>query len=111
MMVDDHFMLTRGSYQWNISSAQQIQRILSAQPDFLFNSDIFEMCGLQWMIQLYPNGSTNGQITTGNVGLFVRLLTFPDKWKYIVMHQTFICNQTNTVSHHINKYQQAPYLG
>ena len=107
MKVDDHFMFNRGSYQWHISGVQQIQRLLSAQPDSTFNSDLFEISGIQCMIMLCPNGYSNGPISAGNVGLYVKLLSFPKSWKYILVHQTLICKQTNTVSHEIGKYRKA----
>ena len=103
MSVDDHFMMNRGCYEWKIQ--KQIQAILSSPANASINSDIFEMCGLQWMMQLYPNGNSNISITAGNVGLFVKLLRFPKEWRYILIHQTFICHQTNTVSHHIAKFE------
>ena len=104
-MVDDHFMMNRGSYQWKITSAQQIQRILSAQTDFHFNSNVFEMCGLQWIMKLYPNGNTAGTVVAGEVGLFVRLLMFPCNWESILIQATITCHETNTVSHHIVRYK------
>ena len=104
MMVDDHFMFNRGSYEWKISGTQQIQRILSAQPNAKFNSDIFEMSGLQCMMQLYPNGNSDASITAGNVSLFLRLLSFPKNWEYIIIHRTTICKETNTAHQGIVKY-------
>ena len=102
--IDDHFMMNRGSYQWKIRSAQQIQRILSAQPNSNIKSDVFEMCGLQWYLKLCPNGNPTTTAIPGSVGLFVKLLIFPKEWQYILVHQTLICQETNTVSHHIVKY-------
>ena len=105
--VDDHFMMNRGCYEWKIKSNQQIQAILSSPPDVAVNSDVFEMCGLQWMMKLYPNGNSNSSITPGNVGLYVKLLRFPKEWRYILIHQTLICHQTNTVSYHTVKFHDA----
>ena len=41
--VDDHFLMDRGSYQWKIKSAQRIQSILNAQPNYFLYSDVFKM--------------------------------------------------------------------
>ena len=62
------------------------------------------MCGLQWYLKLCPNGNPTTTVIPGNVGLFVKLLIFPKEWQYILVHQTLICQETNTVSHHIVKY-------
>ena len=104
--VDDHFMMNRGSYQWKISSAQQVQRILTAQPDSCLNSDVFEMSGLQWMIELYPNGRSATPMAAGNVGLFIKLLVLPKEWRYVLLQATVICHETNTIGHHIFKYDK-----
>ena len=100
-------MLNRGSYQWKIKSTQQIQKILTSQPDICFNSDVFEMCKLQWMLQLYPNGHLTPTNTTGDVGLFVKILIFPKSWKNILVHQTLICHETNTISYNMQRYQSS----
>ena len=105
--LDDHFMMNRGSYQWTISSPQQVQRILSAPSNSSINSEVFKMSGLQWRMQLYPNGRSSTSISAGHFGVFVRLLSLPKEWKYILVQQTIICHATNTVRHHVVKYDKA----
>ena len=97
LYIDDHFMMHRGSYQWVISSPQQIQRVLSSQSDYWFNSVAFEMCALPWIMELCPNFD-------GNLCIHITLLMWPPKWKCILVHQTLTCQETNTAVHSVVEY-------
>ena len=99
MMVDDYFMFDRGFAQWNITRNQQLRQILSAQPGAQFTSDIFSMCGMEWMMKLYPN--SNIMWIPGQINLCLQMIFFPSEWKQIIALQTLICHQTNTISRRI----------
>ena len=99
--IDDHFMMYRGSYQWKINSPAKLKCISSSQPDQVFNSDIFSISKLKWIITLHPNGTLhqNGFLVS------VKLITMPSAWEYILIQQSIICHETNTKYHAIKSYE------
>ena len=101
--VDDHFMMYRGSYQWNITDPQKLESILTAQQDQFFTSDIFEICKLKWLIKIYPAGY-NGNPSTNGFAVFVEILSMPKAWDYIIIQQSIICKEVDTVFHYIQTY-------
>ena len=103
--VDDHFMINRGSFQWKINDYQEIDEILSAQPNSVHNSNVFEISKLKWMARLYPNGESSGRLPAGHVGFAIKLLSLPLQWKAILIRQTLICHQTSTIFHAIKRYR------
>ena len=46
LYVDDHFMMNRDSFRWNITNQRSIQSILTSPTDFILNSEVFELCGM-----------------------------------------------------------------
>ena len=98
--VDDHFMIYRGSYQWNITDPQSLASILTAQQNQGFTSDIFEMCKLKWLIKIYPAGNSSNP--NGFV-VIVENLLMPKAWDYIMIQLSIICKEADTVFHYIHK--------
>ena len=90
--IDDHFMMYRGSYQWKIKNPNYLKCVLSSQPNEVFNSNVFEICKLKWMIKLCPNGYQN----TNGFMLYVSLLTMPKSWKSIFVQQTILFHETKS---------------
>ena len=105
--IDDHFMIYRGSYQWNITDQQSVHGILTAQQDQCFTSDVFEMSKLKWTMKLYPNGNTDANSPLGQFDLFVEILSMPVSWSYILVQQTLYCHESDTIYYYIQKYQTA----
>ena len=54
LFIDDHFLLTRGSYQWIIDN-DTLQQMKSTR-DLRFSPHKFKMAELEWVIDVHPNG-------------------------------------------------------
>ena len=53
--IGDHFMMHRGSYQWNIDN-ELLMEMCNAENAEKFESDTFEMANLKWKLIAYPKG-------------------------------------------------------
>ena len=102
--VDDHFMMHRGSYQWEIKDTHHLQQVLSSPTNFCFNSNVFEMSKCQYILQLYPNGNNHLNLPPGDVAIFAKILSIPSKWRRIMIQQSIICHETNTKYHCVQNY-------
>ena len=75
--IGDHFMMYRGSYQWQIDN-ELLQKMCDADNMDEFQSDSFEMVNLKWKFFAYPNG--NEAISEGCFNLFLQLNTIQPEW-------------------------------
>ena len=104
--VDDHFMIHRGSYQWKINGSRKMEILLHTQPDSCYYSNSFEMCNkLRWRARLFLNGDSTQNIAAGHVVLMIDLSSLPPKWSSVLIQQTLICHEQNTVYHAITRYR------
>ena len=104
LYVDDHFMLTRGSYQWYIDS-DTLQQMKTAKTKQKFSSDKFNMCGLSWSLDAYPNGY-KADDDAGNFQLGLRFSSLPSQWNYIIVFIFMKCNETESSWITTTKYTQ-----
>eukprot|EP01084_Bolivina_argentea_P229509 387337_1 len=84
LYVDDHFMFSRGSYQWFIKDIKPIF-------DSSLSSSVFEIGGLYWMMQTKPNDRDDEL-----VDLQLQLLSLPDTFQTVIILWTVINEETNT---------------
>ena len=63
-----------------------------AKPCDEFLSSNFNIAGLTWKFQAYPNGNSDDR--AGTFDLFVKLVTIPETWKYVFCFRRVQCDQT-----------------
>eukprot|EP01083_Nonionella_stella_P275542 935850_1 len=80
-----------GTYTWHIDKPSLVRRILSANWQDEFTSDVFQIATLNWRIELNPNGYH--EKAKGLCGVFVRLLGMPSSWKSIFCQLRIECPQ------------------
>ena len=90
--LGDHFMMYRGSYQWNIDN-QLLSKMIAANNEEKFESDPFEMANLIWTLHVYPNG--DDEDCQGSFNLFLNLKSMPSEWSELHVCCIFRCEQLN----------------
>eukprot|EP01083_Nonionella_stella_P258884 884320_1 len=80
-----------GTYTWHIDKPSLVRRILSANWQDEFTSDVFQLATLNWKISLSPNGYHEND--KGLCGVHVRLLGMPSSWKSIFFQSRIECPQ------------------
>ena len=93
--VFDHFMLYRGSFQWKIRDQSILDRIVSAQINQKFTSNIFEVGALSWVLNFFPNGHTATATPLGNFMVFIQICSMPHSWLGITMLYTISIEELN----------------
>ena len=91
LFIDDHFMLTRGTYEW-IIDYETLQQMKKAKAEQEFSSPKFKIAELYWMIDSYPNG--NDESDAGSFDIFLKILSMPTKWSDIILCYNIRCNET-----------------
>merc|ERR1719419_831988 len=69
-----------------------------------FPSPPFQLAGLTWKIQCYPNG--NRPESEGSFNVYVKLMTMPPSWKHIELCRRIQCSETNTVYTSCSRYKR-----
>eukprot|EP01083_Nonionella_stella_P091140 254736_1 len=109
LYVDDHFMLHMGSYKWTISDAKLFSQMLSSNNKEQFVSPSFQIGGLKWIIQAYPNGIDEDSM--GLFDIFVKLLSLPPKWDHIIVRRTIECLESSSKYTCIATYEKDSSFG
>ena len=91
LFIDDHFMLTRGTFEWIIDN-EILQQMKKAEQSQRFPSKKFKISELDWLLDVYPCGNADDRV--GNFEVFLRLLLLPRKWKDIILCFSLHCNET-----------------
>ena len=89
--VSDHFMLNGGVYRWNIEK-DTFNKMINAENSETFHSSQFKIGKLDWQINVYPNGNSKNSI--GSFNVYVKLLSLPSTWEYVIISRTILCQQT-----------------
>ena len=99
--IDDHFLMYRGSFEWKINDAHLLANILSAPPEQVFFSAVFEIAKLQWMLRLYPNGHAAATSPNGQFNIFLETLSMPSSWDHILLCQSIRLQELDITGEHI----------
>ena len=84
LYIDNHFMLDNGIYTWRINKQSNLQRMLTAKIGEKFESPIFEISKLKWILYAYPNGYN--LVHQGSFKLYLKLLSsIPTTWKNLII--------------------------
>ena len=106
--VGDHFIPNRGSFTWFIEDSQ-LDTIKQSPPLQLFCSPPFIIAGMQWQLNLYPNGTCTDNI--GALLLYLKLLSKPQRGDTVVIHRKLICHELHVESSFIVTHQKGISLG
>ena len=80
-----------GKYTWNVDQ-ETLALMKGAQSGDEFLSPTFNIAGLTWKFEAYPNGSSDDRAGTFN--LYLKLVTMPESWKYILCFRRVQCEQS-----------------
>ena len=87
-------MMDNGRYIWNINDEDIINKMFQSKIGEKYESSIFEIGKLKWILLAYPNGYNS--IHHGSFKLYLKLLsTIPEKWKNIVICIRTKCKEIN----------------
>ena len=86
--------LHEGSYTWEIEG-DLLQQMKNAKPKQELKSPIFQMCQLNWQLEVYPNGKRDNDV--GSFRLFLKLLSIPKDWKQIILSRRLQCLETGSI--------------
>ena len=84
--------MNQGSYTWQITNPQSISRLINAKVGESFESEIFEIGKLKWVIIVYPNGWNKKN--KGCFNICIKLLTMSSKWRQLILCRTIECIET-----------------
>ena len=107
-----HYFMGSEEFMWKIDEESQpsISTLLSTRVGSKYCSSIFELCKLNWMIELYPNGYRED--SRGAFKLYVQLLSMPDKaCKNIIVCRTIECLESMTKITNICQYKNDESYG
>lgn len=82
-----------GEFTWDVDK-QTLERMKKSDNKANFPSPTFNIAGLSWRIECYPNGNTKPKI--GSFIVFVKCVSMPDDWKHIECCPQIRCNETMT---------------
>ena len=80
-----------GRYTWNVEQ-ETLALMKEAKPGDDFLAPIFNITGLTWKLEAYPNGKSDDR--AGIFDLYLKLKTMPESWKYILWCCRVQCDQT-----------------
>ena len=108
--VYEHFMMTFGSYKWEINDYDIIKSFYkSFKNGNKYESNIFEIGKLNWRIEAYPNGYHKDSV--GSFKLYVKLLSLPPKWNNVIVCRTTQCLQSMSKVTNICMYKKDESYG
>eukprot|EP01084_Bolivina_argentea_P305481 527740_1 len=90
------------SYEWNITNPSLIKQIKNAKNGKQFVSDTFELCSLNWRIEINPNGCSKER--TGSFDVFLKLMSISTKWKNVTINRTIVSPETSSSFTTIDTY-------
>eukprot|EP01084_Bolivina_argentea_P118177 209733_1 len=90
------------SYQWNITNPSLIKQIKNAKNGKQFVSEIFELCTLNWRIEINPNGCAKER--AGSFDVFLKLMSISSKWKNLTINRTIESPETSSSFTTIDSY-------
>ena len=93
VFIDDHFMLTRGSYQWIIDN-DTLQLMKSKKGRSKFSSHTFKIAELEWIIDVYPNICSSSE--AGIFQVYLRLVSLPTTWEHVLLCLNIRCPETQS---------------
>lgn len=96
LFSDDHLMFTQGTYQWCIDNQALQQMKNSSNRRQRFASDTFKIAEINWQLHAYPNGRENK--SDGSFKMYVKPLSLPKEWNYIITRYTILCPETKSSS-------------
>ena len=79
--VDDHFLFNQGTYQYIIEDPIVLDKIIIAENGQNFDSDVFNVSNLKWLISIFPNGENSDNINQFRI--FLRLFAMATAWKSV----------------------------
>ena len=80
-----------GSYTWNVDEIT-LQQMKDSKNKRQFSSPTFDIAGLTWCLQAYPNG--NAKEKEGSFELFVKSIHMPSDWDHIECCIKSECNES-----------------
>ena len=107
IFVDDHFMITRGGYQWYIDG-ELLNKMKTAASKQRFYSDTFRIAELDWMLFMFPNGYEDDDAC--NCTIFLTLLSLPLKWSDLTLYYSICCAETQSSHGHQFRVSDSPYF-
>ena len=101
LFIDDHFMLTRGSYQWIIDN-DTLQQMKNKKGRSKFSSHRFKIAELEWNIDVYPNGYYDSE--RGTFQVYLELVSLPHTWDHILLCHNIYCPETQSSHTSLQEY-------
>ena len=92
-----------GEFTWNVDK-QTLQRMKKCGDRAEFQSPTFQIAGLSWKMETYPNG--NREDNAGSFLAFVKSISMPDHWKHIECCIQIRCNETMSAVTIYQQYQR-----
>ena len=83
--------MDRGTYKWQVDQ-KMLKSMKIADQGRFFSPPAFKVAGLTWQIKAYPNGESAEK--AGFFNIFLKLMTMPKSWKYIMCSRRVHCEQT-----------------
>ena len=94
LYIDSYFMMDNGRYIWNIKEMEIINKMFQSKIGEKYESSIFEIGKLKWILLAYPNGYNS--VHYGSFKLYLKLLsTIPVTWKNIIVCIRTKCQEIN----------------
>eukprot|EP01084_Bolivina_argentea_P113944 202970_1 len=96
-----------GSYTLNINDNELVNKMLNAKVGDEFQSDVFTIGGLNWRIEIIPNGNEQSQV--GAVMIYVKLIKLPSSWKNVTIMRSIQSPQTQSSDTRLSTYIENDY--
>eukprot|EP00485_Elphidium_margaritaceum_P010737 CAMPEP_0202686728 /NCGR_PEP_ID=MMETSP1385-20130828/2490_1 /ASSEMBLY_ACC=CAM_ASM_000861 /TAXON_ID=933848 /ORGANISM="Elphidium margaritaceum" /LENGTH=719 /DNA_ID=CAMNT_0049341373 /DNA_START=21 /DNA_END=2180 /DNA_ORIENTATION=+ len=94
--------MNHGTYTWQITNQESLQRLMNAKVGESFESEVFEIGKLKWVILIFPNGWNKSN--KGCFNICIKLLTMSSKWKQLILCRTIQCVDTQSSCTSIASY-------
>ena len=106
-----YFMMGSEEYTWKITenTTPSITTLCQSAVSQKYASEIFELCKLNWLIELYPNGYRED--SKGSFKLYVQLKSMPDNAKSIIVCRTIQCEESMSKVTNICLYRKDESFG
>eukprot|EP01084_Bolivina_argentea_P227237 383795_1 len=94
-----------GTYTWKLTNSQSIFKLLNAKVGESFESEVFDIGKLQWVIVVYPNGWNDKN--EGHLNVCIKLLSIHSKWRELILCRTIECLETMSSCTSIASYYKS----
>ena len=97
-----------GSYTWNVDQLT-LRQMKDSKNDRKFLSPTFDIAGLTWRVEAYPNGYTKKK--EGSFDVFVTSIHMPSDWDYIECCIKFECHESLSGYSRYGSYKKSDSYG